>query len=74
MNFKSDAANISPAFFNIIKNNSKAPNVNPAQPTSYKTPATDVSTNYDIELVIPNNEDRIARPRYNLRPRKKLDL
>lgn len=56
INFKSDAAHISPVFFNIIKNNSKSPNVNPPQPTSYD--ATDVLT---IDTGIVNNNTRNTR-------------
>lgn len=45
VNFKSDAEHITPVFYTIIKNNSKLPNVNPPQLTSYGTSesnATDV--------------------------------
>lgn len=50
VNFKSDAQHISPIFFNIINNNAKHPNINPAQPCTSNiiaAPATDVSTRND---------------------------
>lgn len=68
VNFKSDAAHITPVFYNIIKNNSKRPVVNPQQITSVlnQPDETDVLTD-DTPAVIINNNNRNTRTRYNLR-------
>lgn len=76
VNFKSDAAHISPVFFNIINNNAKTPNVNPAKPTSYSSysipTVTDVLTVNDTVGVNNIIINRNPEPRYNLRKRNKV--
>ena len=67
VNFKSDAAHITPVFFNIIHNNSKPANVNPSLHTSYGTVETSATDDLTIEIPIVNN--RNTRTRYNLRNR-----
>lgn len=66
LNFKSDAAHVSPVFYNIIKRNSKRPNVNPPQPISYSINSPNVLTPVDIPPV-NNISDRNTRTKYNLR-------
>ena len=73
LNFKSDAAHITPVFYNIIKNNAKHPNVNPELPISYGSDSTSaltsVADNNDNQIVNVNNTNRNTRTRYNLRNR-----
>ncbi len=74
LNFKSDAAHITPVFHNIIRNNSKQPNVNPADPTSYRSHSTSVLTSVadksDSQIVNTTNHQN-TQTRYSLRNRNR---